>query len=167
MTTAALLWAGITLAAAAVALRTRQSPMERPLPTAVAVGGVFGLVAVAVGLQWRAQAVVVVLMTVGLAGLLLRWRALVAEDNLAPGVGGNRLLGRTGTVVTPVAPGDRSGTVRLGAETWPATATAGTSLPEGHPVTVVAVEGIHLVVRSAQPDPVHTPHDVAEPDPGG
>ena len=97
----------------------------------------------------------------------MRWRALVAEDNLAPGVGGNRLLGRTGTVVTPVAPGDRSGTVRLGAETWPATATADTSLPEGHTVTVVAVEGIHLVVRSAQPDPVHTPHDVAEPDPGG
>ena len=38
---------------------------------------------------------------------------------------------------------------------------------DGAPVTVVAVEGIHLVVRSAQPDPVHTPHDVAEPDPGG
>ena len=148
--TAGLLWAGVTLAAAAVVARDRQSPVERPWPAAVVGGAGLGLVTAAVGLGWVAQVGVVVAVTLGLATLLWRWRVLVAENNLAEGVGGNRLVGRTGVVEAPVDPAGRSGTVRLGTERWCATAASDATIPEGHAVTVVDVEGIHVIVQPAE-----------------
>lgn len=168
MTTAALFWAGITLAAAAVGVRGGRSPIDRPAPAAVAAASMFAAATAAAGLSRGVQAATFVVATAGLAGLLWRWRVLIAEDNLAPGVGGNRLLGRTATVLTPVDAEGVSGTVRLGTERWPATAAAPTVLAAGSTVTVVGVEGIHLLVEAVPDGP--QPADERDPatsDPGG
>lgn len=149
MTWTAVLWVAVAVAATAWAVRGRRSPLDHPLPTAFATGAVLGLSNALIGLAWRWQLAGFVATSVGLAVLLWRWRTLAAENNLDVGVGGNRLVGRIGTVVTPVDPDGPSGTVRLGAETWRATAAADAPLPAGRLVTVVAVEGIHVVVEPA------------------
>lgn len=147
-TPALLLWTGVTVAAVAAGLRLRRPPVDLPAPAAVAFGGGLALVGGLVGLGLTAQAVVFTVSAAGMGALLWRWRVLVAENHLAPGVGGNRLVGRTATVITPPDPATGTGTVRLGAETWRATAAAAdVDLATGDTVTVVGVQGIHIVVR--------------------
>jgi len=52
-------------------------------------------------------------------------------------------------VVTQAIPAGGRGQVRARNETWTATAEDGGSIPAGVTVTVVRVEGVHLVVRAS------------------
>jgi membrane protein implicated in regulation of membrane protease activity len=58
------------------------------------------------------------------------------------------LIGQIGIVVTAIT-GDQPGRVRVGSEVWMARAAHVGSIKEGARVTVVAVRGSHVVVKSA------------------
>lgn len=62
-------------------------------------------------------------------------------------VAGDRLLGRPGIVIEPLEEHGTRGMVRVDREEWRADAPGHEPLPKGAGVTVVAVEGTHLVVK--------------------
>jgi len=72
-------------------------------------------------------------------------------------VAGNRLIGRGGIVIETLVPHSSAGMVRVDREEWRADAPGFEPLEKGTPVTVMAVEGTHLVVK-----PVDTAGPVAD-----
>jgi membrane protein implicated in regulation of membrane protease activity len=64
-------------------------------------------------------------------------------------VAGDRLIGKDGVVIETLEDHSPRGRVRVQREEWRADAPGFEPLPEGTPITVVAVEGTHLVVRPA------------------
>lgn len=159
------LWPSLWLVVAVlVALVARRRLLDATLPAAVVVGA---LVAAGVGLLDGAllvQAVVFAVVVVGWIGVGWRWRALLADDRLPVGVGGNRLVGMRGEVVEPIAPhrDDRGGHVRIEGETWTAFTTADVVVPTGAVVSVLAVEGTRLRVSTPVDAPVASAADVAD-----
>ncbi len=62
-------------------------------------------------------------------------------------VAGDRLLGRTGVVLRTVEPRELGGMVRVDGEEWRAEYAGDEALPAGTRITVLAVEGAHLIVE--------------------
>lgn len=62
-------------------------------------------------------------------------------------VAGDRLLGRTGVVLSAVHPRELGGMVRVDGEEWRAECAGDETLPAGSRITVLAVEGAHLIVE--------------------
>lgn len=62
-------------------------------------------------------------------------------------MGADRLIGKNGTVIEAVEPGDGGGRVRIEREEWRADALGEATLPVGARVTVERIVGTHLVVR--------------------
>lgn len=95
-----------------------------------------------IGWQWAAF--------VGLSSLLLvvlrRFADRVTHEPPQK-VAGDRLLGRVGVVLAPLEPHGARGMVRVDREEWRADHHGNQTIPEGARVTVVAVEGTHLVVE--------------------
>lgn len=58
------------------------------------------------------------------------------------------LIGMTGYVTEAVSGEARPGKVKVGGEIWTAVSEGGVRIPEGVRVTVLRVEGVHLVVRA-------------------
>lgn len=67
-------------------------------------------------------------------------------------VAGDRLLGRTGVVLTPLDPMGSRGMVRVDREEWRADHRGSEVLPEGTRIKVIAVEGTHLIVEPIDGD---------------
>ncbi|HSQ21508.1 MAG TPA: NfeD family protein, partial [Coriobacteriia bacterium] len=63
----------------------------------------------------------------------------------------DRLLGKIGTVIEPIEPGDGGGKVRVEREEWRADSPAPEMIPAGTKIVVERVRGTHLVVRVAEP----------------
>ncbi|MEE8602696.1 NfeD family protein [Euzebya tangerina] len=159
---AVVLWGLTALIAGGVAVRRGQTPVDQPLLPAIALGALFGSVGAGVGLTTTLQFAVAAGVALGLIVLLWRWRTLMIEDNLPPGVGGRRLIGVDGRVVAAIRP-EEPGTIRVGEETWRARLAAGAPgvVTEGAAVRVVAIEGIHVVVSplDEQSVPITSPHE--------
>lgn len=64
-------------------------------------------------------------------------------------VGVDRLIGKHGTVIEAVEPGDGRGRVRIEREEWRADTSGSETIHEGARVTVERISGTHLVVRAA------------------
>jgi membrane protein implicated in regulation of membrane protease activity len=64
-------------------------------------------------------------------------------------VGVDRLIGKSGSVIDPVEPGDGGGRVRIEREEWRADAAGHEVIPAGTRVIVERVVGTHLVVSPA------------------
>lgn len=77
-------------------------------------------------------------------------KRLDADTPDVAGIGANRLVGVTGSVIEaiPPAPG-AAGMVRVGAEEWKADTAEDVSLPVGVKVRVLEVRGTRLVVEPA------------------
>ncbi len=97
-----------------------------------------------IGWQWASF--------VGLSSLLLvvlrRFADRVTHEPPQQ-VAGDRLLGRTGVVLSPIEPHSLRGMVRVDREEWRADTESEVTLAEGDRITVVAVEGTHLIVKPA------------------
>ncbi len=80
-------------------------------------------------------------------------RRLDADAPDVAGIGSNRLLGVSGSVIEaiPATPGD-AGMVKVGAEEWKADTPEGVALPVGAAIKVREVRGTRLVVEPAQLD---------------
>jgi membrane protein implicated in regulation of membrane protease activity len=128
------------------------------LPFAVSALGaaLLGFYDVAIELQW--------LVFLGGGGLL--WVVLyryaknfVGNNELAPGVGADRLIGLTGIVTSTIDPDDteRRGRVTAHGEVWGATSDNGRPIPQGTHVRIVAVTGTKVIVESIDVAPPSTP----------
>ena len=107
-----------------------------------------------VGSPWTGALVAIALVLVVVA-VLRRYRALErAGTPLPPGVGGARMVGTTGVVVTEHAPDDgRRGQVHVLGEDWVIADTVTETLPVGATVRVEAVTGTRLHVTTLRDDP--------------
>ncbi len=65
-------------------------------------------------------------------------------------VAGDRLLGRSGVVLSTIDSDGSGGMVRVDREEWRAESADGGVLPEGSHITVLAVEGTRLIVEPAR-----------------
>ncbi len=107
--------------------------------------------------------------------LLYRYAKRFAGDNeLAPGVGAERLVGLTAIITHDVDPNDteRRGRASIDGETWGVVAEPGQRFPKGSKVRVTGVAGTRVTVaplsEGAAPPPSGpplTPPDTAPPDP--
>ncbi len=85
-------------------------------------------------------------------------RRLDADTPDVAGVGANRLLGTTGSVVEIIPAGDHdAGMVKVGGEEWKANTLDGLALDVGRRVRVLDVRGTRLVVEAADEFDVHPP----------
>lgn len=92
--------------------------------------------------------------------LLYRYaKRFAGENELAPGVGADRLVGLDGIVTTAIDPDDtdRRGRVTIHGEVWGATSEHGVTLPVGAHIRVVSVNGTRVVVHSTDPSAPSTP----------
>ena len=89
----------------------------------------------------------------GVVGLVVLWKyARKSLDGIPmpAGVGADRLLGMSGTLVSPVPGGATGrGMVRLGSEEWRAEALDGRPIAAGVEVEVVEVKGTVVQVRTS------------------
>lgn len=118
------------------------------LPFAVSafVAGIAGFYDASVELQWM-----IFVIGGGIAWVLMyRWaKRFVLENQLAPGVGSERLVGLDGIVTTTIDPADtaRRGRVSVAGETWGALTHGNERVADGARVRVTAVVGTRVVVE--------------------
>ena len=134
-----------------------------PFAVSALAAALLGFYDVAIEIQW--------LVFVGGGALL--WivlyryaRRFVGNNELAPGVGADRLVGLKGIVTVAVDPDDttRRGRVSAHGELWGAISQSGQVLPVGTHVEIVEVNGTKVVVRSTEPaDPTGPPSSPPSP----
>ncbi|MBN1893602.1 NfeD family protein [bacterium] len=107
-----------------------------------AAAGVLGILHVGVGWQWLAFGGVSFLLF-----LVSRPFAKRITKDQPEGIGANRAIGQIGIVLETVDNNKNSGRVRIGKDEWRATSDSDTPIPKGAKVTVMRVDGTHLIVK--------------------
>lgn len=98
-------------------------------------------------------------------------KRFAGENEMAPGVGADRVVGLTAIVTATIDPDDtdRRGRVSVHGEVWGALTDQGTPLAEGSKVRVTSVNGTRVVVEpldfSAPPAPPTSPPAASTPNP--
>ncbi len=150
-------WLGIAVIFAGIELTVLAGSFVL-LPFAISAFGaaLLGFYEVPIELQWLAF--------LGGGGLL--WIILyryaqhfVGANEVAPGVGADRIVGLDGIVTAAINPDDtdRRGRVTVHGEVWGALSSAGTPIERGAHVRVVGVSGTRAVVESTDREPNITP----------
>ena len=67
-----------------------------------------------------------------------------------PGIGANRVIGKTGIVKEEINQVKGTGNVRVEKDDWRADSSNGEIIPAGTKIVVVRIEGTHLVVEKAK-----------------
>jgi membrane protein implicated in regulation of membrane protease activity len=110
-----------------------------------AAAALVGLLGLGAAPQW---AVFVILSAV----LVLMSRRFAERVTTAPppGIGAERAIGKTGVVIEEIDPLEDTGRVRIEKDEWRAAIDAGGNIPVGAKVTVLRIEGTHLVVTPTE-----------------
>lgn len=133
-----------------------------PFAVSALAASLLGFYDVAIEIQWL----------VFIGGGALLWVALyryakvfAGKNELAPGVGADRLVGLTGIVTTAIDPDDtqRRGRISTHGEVWGALSESGRPLPVGTHIEIVSVTGTRVIVRSTEP--VESPGPSSPPTP--
>ena len=114
-----------------------------------AVGALVSLIATALGAQVWLQVTLFILAS---AGAIAATRPLVrrfAKRRRVP-TNADRVLGRTARVTETIDNLIPTGAVYVDGKTWTARSAAGGSIPSGTMVTVLAMEGVKLIVREKE-----------------
>lgn len=118
--------------------------------------GIGAAVAALIELVWPGSLVWEWVAFIGVSLILLptlrRLANRITHDSPV-GVAGNRLIGRTGTVIEEFEEHGRLGRIRVEREEWRADAPGYGALKAGTRVKVVSVEGTHLVVQPLAEEP--------------
>ncbi len=128
------------------------------LPFAVSafVASLLGFYDVAIEIQWAAF----------IGGGALLWILLyrrvmkfAGENELAPGVGADRLIGMTAIVTATIDPDDteRKGRVKVEGEIWSALTDGHVKIAEGTKVRVTEMHGTRVKVEALASPPMNTP----------
>ncbi len=144
-----VVWAGIYVAAAAAFGLGEISMAGTFFLLPFAIGA---LVAAVVSLLGAPLLVSFPIFLAASFGVFLGFRPLArrldADLPDVAGIGANRLVGATGTVMEAIpATGGEAGMVRVEAEEWKAATHTGIGLPAGAMVRVIEVRGTRLVVE--------------------
>ena len=141
-------WRWIWLATAAAGfvgeILTAGSFFLLPFGVGAAAACFLAFAGAGVAAQWIA------FVGVSLAGFAATRRLAARLDRSlsTEGIGSNRWVGQSGTVLAAIPPGvDEVGLVRIGREEWRAQTFDGSPAHAGAPVRVVEVRGTRLVVR--------------------
>ena len=116
------------------------------LPFGIGAAGaaVLNLLDVSLGWQW------VAFLGVSAGSLLLLRRFAERITHEPPQkTGGNRLIGKRGIVIESLDHGSGTGRVRVEREEWRADTPGYEHIAAGTAVTVISIEGTHLVVQPA------------------
>jgi membrane protein implicated in regulation of membrane protease activity len=127
-----------------------------PFAVSALAAALLGFYDVSIEIQWLVFIGGGALLWIG----LYRYAKTFAGNNeLAPGVGADRLVGMEGIVTVTVDPDDteRRGRVNARGEIWGAISLTGQVLPVGTHVEIVEVNGTKVVVRSTEPTGPMTP----------
>ncbi len=116
-----------------------------PFAIGAAVAAVLAFADVSVFVEWTAFVAVSVACLMALRPLARR----LDREGLTEGIGSRRLIGRRGTVLQTIPPGDL-GTVRIDREEWRAVGPDGVELGVGTSVVITEVEGTKVVVTAAE-----------------
>ena len=144
-------WLGIAVFFAVVELTVLAgSFVILPFSVSAFAAALLGFYDVAIEIQWL----------VFIGGGAILWVVLyryakkfAGENQVAPGVGADRLLGLDAIVTTAVDPNDpdRRGRVTVHGDIWGALSESGQPLAAGSHVRVIAVNGTKVIVRSIEP----------------
>ena len=116
-----------------------------PFGIGAALAAVLNLLGVAFGWQW-----VAFLGASFIALALLRRFAEHITSESPQKTGGNRLIGRCGVVIEALDDRNGVGRVRVDREEWRADAPGFEPLAVGTSVTVLRIEGTHLIVKPTE-----------------
>lgn len=128
------------------------------LPFAISafLASLLGFYGVAVEIQWF-----VFLFGGALIWIVLyrRMQRFVGDNEIAPGVGAERLIGLTGIVTVEINPDDtdRHGRVSIDGEVWGALTDSESPVPEGAKVKVTAMAGTRVRVAPIEEENTETP----------
>jgi membrane protein implicated in regulation of membrane protease activity len=116
-----------------------------PFGIGAALAAVMNVLKVSLGWQW-------VGFIVGSAAALFALRRFAERITHEPpqATGGNRLIGKCGVVIETLELGAGQGRVRVEREEWRADAPGYEPLSVGTSVTVVRIEGTHLIVKPTE-----------------
>ena len=127
-----------------------------PFSVSAFAAALLGFYDVAIELQW--------LMFLGggsvLWVVLYRYvKRFAGENEMAPGVGADRVVGLMAIVTSTIDPDDtsRRGRVSIDGEVWGALSEFNSPLPAGAKTRVTAVNGTRVVVRPIDPTAAPTP----------
>lgn len=150
-------WLGIAVVFAVIELTVLAgSFVLLPFSISAFAASILGFYDASIELQWAVFAIGGALLWV----VMYRYASRFAGENqTAPGVGADRLVGLDGIVTTAIDPDDtdRRGRVTAHGEIWGAISSTGTRLPVGTHVRIVEVSGTKVIVRSIEP------HDAPRP----
>ena len=127
-----------------------------PFAVSALVAALLGFYDVAIDIQW----------IVFIGGGALLWiafyryaKVFAGKNELAPGVGADRLVGLAGIVTAAIDPDDteRRGRINANGEVWGAISESGRPLPVGTHIEIVKVKGTKVIVRSTEPIEPATP----------
>lgn len=113
-----------------------------PFGIGAAVAALLEYLGVSVGWQWVAF---ILVSAIALVVLRRYGDRLTHEPPIRTGV--DRLLGKSGVVLEQIVPNSAEGRVRIEREEWRADSIDDAIVPVGTTVTVVRVDGTHLIVR--------------------
>lgn len=108
-----------------------------------AAAGVCAMFGFGTGWQWSVFIIV--------SGILLAVSRKFADrftKEQPPGIGANRLMSKTATVIQEINNSENSGRVRLEKEEWRAESENDEVIPKNQKVKIIRVEGTHLIVKS-------------------
>lgn len=115
------------------------------IPGAVlTIVGVWGYLNPDLIYTWYSPLVAIVVAIPVSAVTIYGYRFLGSPEPPSTTVAGS-LVGRNGTVVVEVSPGNLKGKVKIDSDVW--SADADEVIPVGSNVTVVSAEGVHVTVR--------------------
>ena len=110
------------------------------------LSGLSGLVYFGIGSQMQFVIGVIALFIAAIVALMLFAAVHVRHRRIKTGI--EALIGAWGSAVTDLKP---QGTVRVAGEFWRATVAKGSNwIGEGEPIKVIGLEGMLVVVRSAE-----------------
>lgn len=140
-------WVAVALALAAVEAATVDFVFLM-----LAGGALGGSAAAAVGAPFPVQVLTAVVMSGALLGLVRPWakRRFTADSGRIT-MGSAAYIGRSAYVLETVT--GTSGRIKLGGETWSATAADGVESQPGDEVRVVRIDGATAVVTKVEPRP--------------
>jgi membrane protein implicated in regulation of membrane protease activity len=96
------------------------------------------------GMAWQLVAFIVVSLVLFIWSRRFADRVTVEQP---PGIGADRLVGRTGMALENIDNSKNTGRVRLDREEWRAESETGAVITSGAPIEVTRVSGAHVVVK--------------------
>lgn len=109
------------------------------------VAGILALCGFGAIWQWLAFVVV--------SGVLVAYSRRFAErftGKQPPHIGADRMVGKTGIVLEAIDAAKSEGRVRVESEEWRARSAAGAVIPAESKITVLRIDGTHLIVEIAR-----------------